>query len=471
MEKIRTKLIIYFILSLVWSTSCKDKIDPDSDIGEEVLETLPNVKIKGTEQFLRLNSDYIYDENVIRDYELLIKPSDLRKINDDPAKKEYVPAVIILEGDTLSDEVQVRFKGQIGSFIGCVSGPDWRNPSGFKTCAKLSMQVKMSSKNRKEKFYDLNRLQFHAQNLDRSQLREKLSYWLFREMGVPAPRSVHARLKINGKYQGVYGLTEEVDNRFAKYFYPDSKGSIYKEIWPLTDKGLSPSVDDFKNALRSNEEEGEVSFFKSISDDLQKSNLTEAKMWVSKYMDVNAIMAYIAVDRTIRLDDGPFHWYCDENGNNCKNKNFYWFEDTRHKKIHIVPWDMDDAFEHVLGNTNPVVPIADKWGQISNNCRGFATPGTTIRQKSAACDKLTAAWVLYKTEYDDARKKLKNNLLTEDQAIAKIDKWAALLSPYIKEADLHYNASELGFKATTQAQWRASIDTIKKQVRGAALID
>jgi spore coat protein CotH len=470
MKKIGVKLIFSSMLSLLIYTSCKDKIDPDSEKGVLASETLPIVKIKGNEQFLRLNSDYIYDENKIRDYELLIKPTDLGKINSNPAKEEYVPAALIFEGDTLSP-VEVRYKGAIGTFIGCLSGSDWRNPSGFKTCAKLSMQVKMSSDRRKEKFYDLNKLQFHAQNLEISQLREKLSYWLFREMGVPAPRSVHARLKINGKYQGVYGLTEEIDNRFAKYFYPDLKGNIYKEIWPLTDKGLSPSINDFKNALRTNEETADVSFFKGIADELQKSNITEAKNWVSKHMDVNSIMTYIAVDRTIRLDDGPFHWYCDNNGNNCKNKNFYWFEDTKNKKIHIVPWDMDDSFVHVLGNTNPVVPIADKWGQISNECRGFSTPGTTIMQKSAACDKLTAAWVLYKTEYDDARKRLKKDLLTENQAIAKIDKWAALLSPFIKEADLHYNTSAIGFKATSQVQWQGSVEALKKQVRGAALIE
>lgn len=470
MKKIEAKLIFYVIFSLLIYASCKDKINPESEIGNVVYETLPTVKIKGTEQFLRLNSDYVYDENKIRDYELLIKPTDLGKINSDPAKEEYVLAALIFEGDTLSP-VEVRYKGGIGAFIGCVSGVDWRNPSGFKTCAKISMQVKMSSDNSKEKFYNLNKLQFHAQNLDKSQLREKLSYWLFREMGVPAPRSVHARLKINGMYQGVYGLTEEIDNRFAKYFYPNSQGNIYKEIWPLTDKGLSPSINDFKNALRTNEETGDVSFFKSIADDLQKSNISVTKNWVSKYMDVNTIMAYIAVDRTIRLDDGPFHWYCDNSGINCKNHNFFWFEDTKNKKIHIVPWDMDSAFEHVLGNTNPVVPITDKWGQISNDCKGYANIGTTIKQKSAACDKLTASWVLYKTEYDDATKKLKKNLLTEQQAIAKIDKWAALLNPYIQEADLHYNISEIGFKATSEAKWRESVDALKKQVRGAALIE
>ena len=29
-------------------------------------------------------------------------------------------------------------------------------------------------------------------------------------------------------------------------------------------------------------------------------------------MDVEQLMSQLAVDRTIRHDDGPFHWYCDD---------------------------------------------------------------------------------------------------------------------------------------------------------------
>ena len=88
--------------------------------------------------------------------------------------------------------------GSIGAFIDCVSGKDPFKPSGKKICTKLSMKVKINWKQREQKFYDLTKLQFHSQNNDPSQMRERLGYWLFRSMGVPAPRSVHAQLKING---------------------------------------------------------------------------------------------------------------------------------------------------------------------------------------------------------------------------------------------------------------------------------
>ncbi|GIS57111.1 MAG: hypothetical protein CM1200mP1_10490 [Candidatus Neomarinimicrobiota bacterium] len=70
------------------------------------------------------------------------------------------------------------------------------SPSGKKICTKLSMKVKIDWKGRKHKFYDLTKLQFHNQNNDPSQMHERLGYWFFRSMGVPAPRSVHAKLII-----------------------------------------------------------------------------------------------------------------------------------------------------------------------------------------------------------------------------------------------------------------------------------
>jgi hypothetical protein len=52
-------------------------------------------------------------------------------------------------------------------------------------------------------------------------------------MDVPAPRSVHARLIINGVYYDVYALTEQIDEKFIAYNYKDTVGNLYKEIWPI----------------------------------------------------------------------------------------------------------------------------------------------------------------------------------------------------------------------------------------------
>ena len=71
-------------------------------------------------------------------------------------------------------------------------------------------------------------------------------------MGVVAPRSVHARLIINGEYYGVYALTEQIDEQFIAYNYKDASGNLYKEVWPLNYLGAATDQDEFLEKLKTN---------------------------------------------------------------------------------------------------------------------------------------------------------------------------------------------------------------------------
>lgn len=446
--------------------SCsKEKLEDNSPT-PIIKEVIPKIIPKGTENYLTKNSEYIFSQDSVKTFRLLIKGDDLYKINAAPANEEYVEAALVFEGDTISP-IGIRYKGSIGAYAGCVSGSDWMRPSGYKTCTKLSMQVKINWEGRKERFYDLNKLQFHSQNYDKSQLRERLGYWLFAQMGIPSPRSVHARVLVNGQLWGLFGLTEEIDNRFAEYFYKNGKGDIYKEVWPLKPTGEVQTDKALIDALKTNEEKPDVSFFKEFGNAFAASNATNSMDLVRKYMDVNQIISYAVVDRLIRHDDGPFHWYCNDLAS-CYNHNYYWFEDKKNRKMHLIPWDLDGAFEHIIRNTNNITPIADKWGEISNNCALINLGNPAFNQRSAACDKLTAAWANFKSEYIDLRKHFQKNVLTDEKAIKQIDVWAKQIEPFIIEADGFYNSgitNEANKRATSVATWNSAVSTLKNQVK------
>ena len=200
---------VFLIFSLLF-ISCVQQVS--KDYAKDFV--VPNIQPIGTEKYLDLNSDYIFDQESLHTFELKIPGSSLRKIDSDPVKEEYVEGILIFEGDTLSP-VGIRYKGSVGAFVGCTSGKNPLQPSGKKICTKLSMKVKIDWKGRKHKFYNLTKLQIHNQNNDPSQMHERLGYWFFRSMGVLAPRSVHAKLIINGKYSGLYALTEQIDENFV----------------------------------------------------------------------------------------------------------------------------------------------------------------------------------------------------------------------------------------------------------------
>ncbi len=465
-----TNLLIIIGFSIILF-ACEKKIVPEISTPLPVSQgiVIKNIVPKGTEKYLKGSSETIFNQEQINIYNIILTYESLSILDANPAAEEYLEAALVFNGDTISP-VGIRYKGSIGAYAGCLSGPDWSKPSGYKTCPKLSIQIKLNWKDRKEKFYGLNKLQFHSQNYDKAQLRERMGYWLFSQMGVAAPRAVHAKVLINGMFSGLYGLVEEVDNRFVDFNFPTGKGNLYKEVWPLNADGNARSTQTFINALKTNESPNtNIDLMKIFAKSIAEAPAKDTKKVIEKYMNVPQTMAYIAVDRAIRHDDGPFHWYCDLNGTGCSNHNYYWFEDQKNQKMTLIPWDLDGSFEHIISPANNITLVKDKWGIISGDCKPFNYGNNILLQKSAACDKLTAAWVQYQTEYLDAKSKLQNQILTSSKALAEFDKWAKQIEPIIREADNYYNSGTSSTtKTTSKATWDSAVRAMRSQIEVAA---
>ena len=451
------KSLYYIIFIAFLFSACSKKDAPDIPI-EPTLEDseVPVIVPIGDEAYLNSDSDYIFDQKRLHTFELIIPDSDLTSINSNPAAELYVEAILIFEGDTISP-VGVRYKGSIGAFVNCVSGNDWANPSGHKTCTKLSMKVKINWEGREEKFYKLKKLQFHSQNNDPSQMHDRLGYWLFREMGVPSPRSVHAKLKINGKYVGLFALTEQIDGRFVKYHFKDDGGNLYKEIWPLNMDGEPYPDFEYINALKTNEDDNpSIELIKKFGQDMSDASIFELKDLVSNYMDIDKVLAYAVVDRTIRHDDGPFHWYCFDG--ECRNHNFYWYEEPTDQKLHLIPWDLDNAFENIINDANPITPIADEWGEISNNCEPFKKSFFGAQQKSASCDRIIASWTLYDDVFSQKKNKLLQGPMSESSTNEMLDRWSEQIRDATLEANLLYD------DAISINEWESALQELKNQL-------
>ena len=443
-----------YIVCLIFLSSCGDG-PPPSTIGETMDDfDVPTNIPSGEEPFMNLKSDYIFDQDGFFTYELLIPSSKLTELNQDPAAEDYVEGSLVFQGDTISP-VGIRYKGSIGGFVDCLSGGSWSEPSGFKTCSKLSMKVKINWDGANYKFFGLKKLQFHSMNQDDSQMRDRLAYHLFREMGAPAPRSVHARMLINGQFAGLFSLVEQIDGRFAKFHFDDKDGNVYKEVWPLKANGAPQNINTFIGALKTNEENPAVGIMQSFANKLSTETANNIPAVIEEYMDVRKAIAYCVVDRAIRHDDGPFHWYC---GGECGNHNYYWYEEPTNKKLHLIAWDMDNAFENLGSNGNTVTEIPDAWGEISNDCEPFKNGWLGWRQKSAACDKLTQGFVTFDVLYDELRSELIAGPMSVE-ADGLIDQWAEqIISATEQAANEHTDAISI-------SRWQAAIQDLKDQLQ------
>ena len=73
-----------------------------------------------------------------------------------------------------------------------------------------------------QRFFGLKRLQLHASINDPTLMRERLSYSLFREFGVPTVRQTYCTVKRvgaegdEGDHLGVHILTEVLDGRWTR---------------------------------------------------------------------------------------------------------------------------------------------------------------------------------------------------------------------------------------------------------------
>lgn len=446
-------LISTFIISLL-SSSCEKDTNFTSS-GVEI------VKPVGNESYLNESSDYIFNQNTLHTFELNLPEYALKYIDRDPAAEEYVEGSLTFNGETVSP-VGIRYKGSIGAFAGSVSGRDWTNPSGHKTATKISMKIKMNWDGHDRTFYGLKKLQFHSQNLDPTQMHERLGYWLFREMGVVAPRSVHARLIINGTYYGVYALTEQIDEQFIAYNYADVSGNLYKEVWPLKHNGNTNRECRFIENLKTNNDiDVSADIIKSFADEIVAAKRENLQAVIKNRMDLDQIIAYAVVDRMIRNDDGVFHWYCSRK--RCFNQNYFWYEEPSTRKVHLIPWDLDNAFQNIMDENDHVTSIADDWGEISCDCNPFPYGKYGLYQKSAACDKLIAGWASFRNEYDELKSEFINGPFSESQVNSLIDEWA----DQIRDATIE--ASQIHRDAISEEDWDHTINELKIKLEYARM--
>ena len=61
-------------------------------------------------------------------------------------------------------------------------------------------------------------------------------------------------------------------------------------------------------------------------------------------------MRYLAVDRFVDNWDGIVAWYCVTVGTGnpgpCFNHNYFWYDDARSGRFHLIPWDLEHTFRY-----------------------------------------------------------------------------------------------------------------------------
>lgn len=310
----------------------------------------------------------LYDQNILRSYNLEISQEDLTKMNNGATKEVKVRCNITFDYNTAKNKtysfpsIGCGFGGSIGSLRICFDynnifngncrrlsirvdsqefKPDvfTRDPIGNKT---LIIKYKLPDDSFLKEFRKFN---FNGMPADLSMLSERTAYYLMNKLGMIAPYSVHARLYINRNYFGIYSFVEPVEKVFAKVRFANDNtkgnGALFKDLW-LNDLHVKDAEDSRKGGDTEDTE-----FVKQVMNQINLVNLTYNQTHdnmfniMNRYFNIPSLVNLIAFNTVIGSKDD---WRQRHNFNLYITKT-----KLNIRKIVFIPWDYDRLYGGSVG--------------------------------------------------------------------------------------------------------------------------
>jgi spore coat protein H len=247
---------------------------------------------------------------------------EIAKTNMDSLRRDarkYVPATF-RDGDTVYTNVAIRLKGAAGSF----------QPVDDRPALTLNFDKYVPG----QKFHGIEKMHLNNSVQDPSYMTELICGELFLAAGVPAARTTHAHVELNGRDLGLYVLKEGFDKTFLKRHFKSPNGNLYdggflREITePLEiDSGKDNGYADLKALVRAAEE----------------SDPSARMAALEKVLDVDRFLTLMAME-TITWD-----W----DGYPMKHNNYRVYCEPSPGKIVFMPHGMDQMFWEPQGTIFP----------------------------------------------------------------------------------------------------------------------
>jgi spore coat protein H len=276
-------------------------------------------------------TDRLFDDHApIWHFDIEVAASDWAWLNANQTLEQYVPAAVVFEGERF-ENAAIRYKGGYGTLGACI------DDDGNLTCRKLSLKISFNEYDSAGRFHGVRKLILHGCARDPTCLRERLSYRLFRDAGVPTCRVVHATASVNKQDQGLFALVEYIDKEFLEDNFEDPEGNLYKERWPTS---LDPGY--YLEGLRTNEADADASRMTAFAGVVASTDDASFAADVAPFIDLEAMDRYNAVDRVINDWDGIWKFYCVQDA--CFNHNFYIYDHPASGRLVVIPWDLDFTF-------------------------------------------------------------------------------------------------------------------------------
>ena len=241
---------------------------------------------------------------------------------------EYVHADLEIAGTRLTN-VAVRYKGN-GTYM------------GSRMSDKKSLKIDLNEFVSKQQFAGVAKINLHNNVTDASWMNEPLSYALYRDGGVPAPRTTYARVRVTApgvhtnRYLGLYSIVENPDSRWAEAQFGTKKGAIFKPVTPTLFQDLGDDwkayqqIYDAKTELTAKQKQRVIDFARLVT----KADDTEFARRAPEFLDVEAFGRFMAVTVWLSTLDSIL----------TLGQNYVMYLHPKTDRFQFVPWDLDHSF-------------------------------------------------------------------------------------------------------------------------------
>ena len=297
-----------------------DSTQPSADASVEMTEdmAIPEEEIRGPyferEHLLRIEIDIDDDDwNTLRtqgrDFSDLMGPGCMDQ--PFPSPFTWFEANIIVDGEPY-DRVGIRKKGFFGSL----------------SESKPSLKIKFDKYVDDQTHLGHERMTLNNSRQDPSFIKQCMSYDLFAEAGIPAPRCNFAAVSINGEPMGVFVHVEAMKKDFLRQHFDDEDGNLYEGTLSDFREGWMGTFDQ-----KTNEDDPNFEIIERIATVLTGPNLT-LLAGLEEYIDLDQFFTFWAMETLVA------HW----DGYAGNTNNFYIYQDPDDARLRFMPWGVDGTF-------------------------------------------------------------------------------------------------------------------------------
>lgn len=282
----------------------------------------------------------LFDPQVVQDLYLTVNTRDWIQLKEEFRQDTYYLA-------------DVRWRDQVVRNVGIRS-----RGRGTRSGSKPGLRVDFNRYSAGQEFLGLKSLVLDNFLQDPSMIRERIAMLLFEEMGIKAPREVHARVFVNGEYAGLYAIVESIDKHFLQRQFGENDGYLYEFKWkdqPYGFEYLGSDLDPYTKIFeaQTHETESIATLFRPIREMIwafSESPDHQFRTLANEQMDLEKFMAYIAVENFTADADGVL--------GNWGMNNFYLYRFEESVRHQFIPWDKDSTFRSI---------DYDIWNKIHTN--------------------------------------------------------------------------------------------------------